>query len=846
MLLLDDLIKATRAHLAGTPACQTFSGFAYDSRLVEPGQVFSALMTDTGDGHRYITQAVTAGATAILCQHLPKELAAGVAYLQVDDTQQALNDYARYIIANRKVEVIGVTGSLGKTSTKEAVAAVLAQRFKVFKSYANYNGRLGLAITLGNHDPLQRLAVLELASDSVGEISDLAEITKPVVGIVTNVSTSHIQLFGSLERIAQEKSRLVECLPEAGYAVLNSDDSRVQAMAKRTHARVITYGFSSGSDLTGSAVCVTPQGTSLDIAHAGQVHRVTIPLLGEHHAYTMLAASAIGVIYGLSWEEIKAGLAAVEPLPGRTRLLAGCNGSLILDDSYNANPTSTLAALKTAAAIPARKRWFLFGDMAQLGELSLESHRAVGRAAAQHIDRMVTKGDQSRLAAEEAIKHGLSPDAVSVTYSVPDTVRILRNGLAPGDLVLVKGSAEARLELITRELLENPQQAASLLPRQNTGWQAVRLQRPDRPTWVEINLEAIAHNVRNIKELVGPAVEVMAVLKADGYGHGAARVARTVLNNGVTWLGVACLGEALALRNAGISSPILVLGYTPVWQARDALLNDIAITVFSPEAAEGLSRAAVSLGRTAVCHIKVDTGMGRLGLLPEQVLAFVQMLHTLPGLTVDGIFTHFSSADEADPAYTLGQIARFDQVLAELRSNGLVPPHVHADNSAALLRYPASHYNLVRPGIALYGLNPSAETPLPPEFQTALSFKSQIAQVKTLPPGSAVSYGRRFITQRPSRIAVIPVGYADGFRRAPRNWGYVLVHGHRAPIVGSVCMDQTMVDVTDIDGVTQGDEVVLIGTQGDETLSVDQVAEQLGTINYEVVSEILARVPRLT
>ncbi|MHB9033673.1 MAG: alanine racemase, partial [Anaerolineae bacterium] len=845
VILLTELIQATGADLYGEPEQTEYSGFAYDSRLTEPGQVFTALVTDTGDGHKYISQAIVSGARAILCEQLPGQRSAGIAYLVVANTQQALFDYARFILANRQVKVVAITGSLGKTSTKEAAATVLAQRYPVFKSYANYNGRLGLAITLGQHEPSQKLAVLELASDSVNEIRDLAEITKPEIGVVTNVSTSHIQLFGSLERIAQEKARLVEALPPGGWAILNHDDSRVRAMAAQTRARVLTYGLNPGAALYGSGVQVAPDGTSMNITWEGLNHPLRIALLGAQHAYTMLAASAVGLLYGLSWDEIAAGLAAVQPLAGRTRLLPGINGSSILDDSYNANPDSVLTALRTAAALPARQRWFLFGDMAQLGEQAVNAHLQMGRAVADTMDKLVTKGELSRLAADEARKHGLSVDDTFSTASGQDAVHILQANLQPGDLLLVKGSAEARLELITRELLADPSQADTLLPRQNSGWRSVRLQRPDRPTWVEISLDAAAHNVRRIREIIGPDVAVMAVLKADAYGHGAVRIARTVLHNGATWLGVACLGEALILRNAGILAPILVLGYTPAWQARDAVLHDITITVFSRDVAQALSRAALALGKRAACHVKVDTGMGRLGLLPIDVLPFMHELE-LPQLLVDGIFTHFSSADEAAAAYTLQQLERFEGVLTQLRGAGMLPRWVHAANSAALLRYPQSRFNLVRPGIALYGLNPAPTATLPDDFIPVLSFKCQIAQVKLLQPGSPVSYGRRFITQDSARIAVIPVGYADGFRRGPQGWEYVLVHGQRARVVGTVCMDQTMIDVTQIADVTQGDEVVLIGSQGDESLTVDQIAEQLGTINYEVVSEILARVPRLS
>ena len=299
------------------------------------------------------------------------------------------------------------------------------------------------------------------------------------------------------------------------------------------------------------------------------------------------------------------------------------------------------------------------------------------------------------------------------------------------------------------------------------------------------------------------------------------------------------------MRREGIPAPILSLGYTPAWQSRDAVLADVVTTLYSFETALALSQAATDLGRVARAHVKVDTGMGRLGLLPDEVVPFLRRVIALPSLEIDGLFTHLASADDADLTYTHQQLDAFGAVTESLRGEGLLPRRVHAANSAAILRLPASHYNMVRLGIAMYGLDPSPAAPCPAGFRPALSFKSEVAQVKDLPAGSAIGYGCTYRTPRPSRIAVIPVGYADGFRRGPRHWGYVLVRGEQAPIVGRVCMDQTMIDVTDIPGVRQGDTVVLIGTQGDRSITVEQVAERLGTINYEVVSEILARVPRL-
>jgi alanine racemase len=273
--------------------------------------------------------------------------------------------------------------------------------------------------------------------------------------------------------------------------------------------------------------------------------------------------------------------------------------------------------------------------------------------------------------------------------------------------------------------------------------------------------------------------------------------------------------------------------------------HNIVSTVYSADVAQALARAGRDLGKKAAVHVKVDTGMGRLGVMPAEVTALMQHLHGLSGLDVQGLFSHLAASDDEDPTYTDIQLARFREVVEALAGEGLLPRVVHVANSAATLKRPDSHWNMVRVGIILYGLAPSAAMPLPDGYRPAMAFKCQVAQVKDLPAGSCVGYGCTFTAASPMRIAVIPVGYADGFRRAPRNWGHVLVRGQRAPLVGRVCMDQTMVDVTHIAGVRQGDEVVLIGSQGDESLTAEDVAEQLGTINYEVVSEILARVPRV-
>jgi alanine racemase len=856
LIHLVDLLAATGGTVHGPVHSKTFVDFCYDSRLLNPGELFVAVTTEKGDGHDYVVEAARHGASGALCQ-VPFDLAPyGATCIVVDDTRLALVDWARHILEKLAPDVVAITGSSGKTTTKELAAAVLARRHAVFRNYGNYNDRYGLPLALGRLTPQHEIAVLELAADGFDEIRDLAALTRPRVGIITNVNETHVAYLGTLAAIATEKGRLVEALPtagEGGVAILNYDDPRVRAMAARTQARVVTYGLDPDADLVAGAVEAGPDGLAFTVfvrdffpvagRRGRRKLRVRLPLLGRHYVHAALAAVAAGLACGIPLAEALEALAAARPLPGRLNPLPGIGDTLILDDTFDASPASTLAAIDTLDLFP-RRRVAVLGDLLELGDLANEAYRRVGARTAKVVDLLVAQGDKARRVADEARAAGLASDRVLVTYTHRDTLRGLADRLTPGDTVLVKGAVASRMERVVAGLLAEPGRAGEQLVRQTAGWSKVHLLRPGRPTWVEVDLEAIAHNVRRVMGMIGPVTRLLTILKADAYGHGAARVARTAINNGASYLGVASINEAALLRQAGIETPILVLGYTPAWQARELALHDLSATIFDFDVARALDRAARELDRRVRVHVKVDTGMGRLGLLPDDVVPTLLAVRELGNLEIEGVFTHFSVAD-SDSDYTRWQIKRFRGVLAGIDAAGIDVPLVHAANSAAILTLPDSHFGMVRLGIAMYGLDPSPQVQLPPDFRPALTFKTQVAQVKTLPPGSCVGYGNTYRTADKERIAVLPVGYADGFRRAPRHWGEVLVRGQRAPIVGRVSMDQTMIDVTHIPGVRQGDEVVLIGRQGTERITAEAVAERLGTINYEVVSEILARVPRV-
>jgi alanine racemase len=852
MIYLDDLLTATGGQQVSPSPTKEFPAFCYDSRRINPGELFVAVKTESGDGHDYIADAVQKGASGVLCQFAPVDLA--VPCVVVPDTQIALTDWAAHVLRKFDLPVVGVTGSTGKTDACRAISAVLATHHQVFCNPPDLSDRFGLPISLAGLSMEHKMAVLELACNAFNDIAHLAELTRPRIAVVTAINHAHLAYLGSLEAIAQEKGHLVEALPSDGVAVLNFDDPWVRAMRERTRAHVVTYGLSPDADIVASDLRPDPEGLQF-VVHFPGVGGLGTPgypakaevrtrLLGCHQAHTILAAIAVGLVHQIPWDSILDAVEELRPGEGRLLILPGVGGSLLLDGSASCSPETALQALAALADYPAQRRIAVLGDMAQLGGYAVEGHRLVGRAAAAFVDLLVTKGQRGSWIADAAEEAGLACERVFVTYTAEDAVRHLGPQLTSGDVVLVKGDVEARMEGVVEGLLVDLADAARLV-RRTDGKPAVRVVRPARPTWVEVDLEAVAYNVQQVKEIIGSEVQVLAVLKADAYGHGAITVARTALNNGASFCGVASVNEAVRMREGGVDAPILVLGYTPAWLAKQAILHDITLTLYDADVARAFSRAATDLRRTARIHIKVDTGMGRLGLLPDQVVLFIQEIRDLPGLDLEGIFTHFSVADDESLKYTRWQLDRFLKVLGQLAGIGITFRLVHCANSAALLRLPESRFNMVRLGLAMYGLQPSPHVSLPPGFQPALTWKTSIAQVKTLPPGSYVSYGNTYQTQGDETIAVIPVGYADGFRRAPTRWQSVLVRGQRAPIVGQVCMDQTMISVNHIPNVRVGDEVVLIGHQDGDEITAEEVADWLGTINYEVVSGILARVPRV-
>ncbi len=848
MINLYDILNAANGQLFGEAAAQIFTDFCFDAQNAAPNTLFVTHSDARGDTHRFIEEAIKNGASGIVCQRPPTVDTSGVSVLLVKDSVDALLAWARHTLKHSRTRVIAAAGSSGNSTAVQAISRVLASRHRVHSPILNlYDERLSVPVAVAQLTPEHDYLVLRLGAEHPGELQELADVVSPEMVVISAAHHANLDNFNSIDHYVAELRSLAHSVPASGYLILNYDDDRVRSLAQNAAAKVLTMGVNTfGADIMAFNVVEGPDGTGFDLRIGTErIIGRWIPLLGRLQAYGVLAALLVAQQVHIPVHEALEHLKDLIPLPRRMQPLIGRGDSILIDDTHSATPESAIAALEWLNSVkdPERQRvFFVLGDLDHLGTYSHAGHRSVGKQAAEVVDVFITEGADSAAAARAAQDYGLDPRHIHTTYATQDTLRILteRYTLGADDLVLVKGGRLMGMDRITTQLSKEKTtgpstQGPAMTPLDGAGSGL-------RPSWVEIDTNALVNNLRLLRAHVGQSVGMMAVVKADAYGHGALGVSKVALINGASYLAVANVEEALILRDAGIDAPILLLSYTPIHAVRQVVRNNLTATVYDLEMGRALDRAAHQLGVKMRVHVKVDTGLGRLGVLPRDAVHLFRHLKALHQLEVEGIYTHFSAADE-DPEFTRQQLEVFNQVLRPLQAAGFKFRYIHASNSPAVLAMPEANFNMVRVGLAMYGLHPSQAVSLPDAYQPVMGWKTVVAQVKTLPAGHHIGYGNTYTTTGSERVAVIPVGYADGFRRSP-HWGEVLIHGQRVPIRGRVSMEKTVVSVDHIPDVTIGDEVVLLGTQGGQRISAEEIAQRLGTINYEVVCSVLPRVPR--
>ncbi|MEJ2718338.1 MAG: alanine racemase [Deltaproteobacteria bacterium] len=787
----------------------------------------SAIRGEHFNGNDFAEEALDKGAKfAVVSREelFERPLPSDKTVIQVADTLSALQGLAAAYRSRMACPVVGITGSNGKTLVKEMLASILCLEHKIYRSPLSYNTQVGAALALLGMRPEHEVSVIEAGISLPGEMDRLERMIRPDHGILTVISKAHIGGLGTLDHTLEEKRKLFRHLTRDSFLVVNADDPLSASLLSSLDCKIVSFGLSDGADVRATDLVALPEkGHRFRIRVFGTEIPVMLPVPGHFNVLNALAAAASATLLGASPDAIRKGLEEFHPSPMRLEIHTTVTGVTLINDTYNSDPASMKGALDVLAKVgKGNRKIAILSDMLDLGLHSREEHVAAGKDVVRaQVDHLITVGENAALIGQAAVHEGMNYRQIVNTRSYNEAAKELEKIMNRGDVVLFKGSRWFRLERIAKELVGSIS--------------ATRL---------EVNLDAIAANIKTIRGIVGDNVAIMAVVKSFGYGNDSIRTSKVALENGVNYLAVAFPDEGATLRENRVESPILV--FNVLAEEVDKIVRyRLSAVVSSFELAEALNRAEGARRKIPV-HVKIDSGMGRSGVWVDDALPFVESVWAMKNLELEGIMTHFSSADDpGDDEYTRAQIDSFNKLVDELKRRGYRFRYVHAGNTAALVRFPETHFNMVRPGLGIYGMYPSDSVKSSIHLEQVITFSTKIAQLKEHPPGRCISYNRRYVTPRSCTIATLPVGYNDGYPRFQSNVGEVLVRGRRVPVVGTVCMDATMIDVTDVPDARVGDEVVLIGRQRDQEILPDEIAANGGTINYEIVCKISPRVTRI-
>lgn len=784
---------------------------------VRVSDLFVGIVGSNFDGSRFASRALSQGASVAIVE--PGHAVApgpDQAVITVPSSLAALQQLAGVARGRFGGRVVAITGSNGKTAVKDLLAAALGQRRRVSTSPLSYNSQVGVALSLLQLDPAAEIALVECGISHPGEMARLAAIVKPDVGIFTNVGDAHLEGLGDHLTTAREKARLFASLPSDGYVVV-PDDQRlaVEALAAQGTPMLLLGAGSSSARWDGTSLAVdggTPLAITLGDGASADVWREDAAI-----------AATLALRLGATPEQIAAGFADWRPAPMRLEVSVTPRGVTLVNDAYSADPESVDAALRLLAAEgDAGRAIAVLGGMAQLGQARQRAHAQVGeRVVNARVHTLIGVGLGGAEIVAAAVRAGLPKERAFAVPDVAAAASLLDEIVRRGDRVLLKGSRPERLERLVASLFD------ALAPARLT-----------------VDLDVLVANFFAIQRHVGSHVSVAPVVKSFGYGIDGVRLARALERAGASMLVVAYPDEGVALRDAGVTVPILVQN-TLAAEGDKLVRHGLTAQVSTLVQLSQLAAEAQRQQRALRVHVKVDSGMGRAGARPEAVVALCQAVLRDQWLVFDGLMTHFAAAD--DPAYddfTLAQIRCFDRAIGALSAVGITPRLVHACNSAGIARFPTAHYNMVRVGLALLGY---AEVDGAPLLGAApvLRLVTHVVSVKEVREGEFVGYGLTWRAASDTQVAVIALGYGDGLPWSLSNRGVVSVQGHECPVVGRVCMDVTMIDVSGVPGgVVAGEEVVIFGNETGEP-SLVELARRAGTIPYELLTRLSARVRRI-
>jgi alanine racemase len=777
-----------------------------------PESLFVALKGPNHDGHSYISEAIHLGFRYFLVSEVPSHIEPGADYtfLIHPDTILGLQQIAAYHRKQLKALVIAITGSNGKTIVKEWLAQVLSSFARTGKSPKSYNSQIGVPLSVLALDPADQYAVMEAGISKPGEMTRLEKILNPDVGIFTNIGDAHQENFSTLEEKIREKLQLFKACKTLFFC---SDHPEVMQEVRSVgiQARLIHWSRNRDASLRITSEIPSIHHTKVEGVFEGRTVSLLIPFTDKASIDNLMVVWMVSLHLGLDQTRVQEAISALEPVKMRLEQKAGINGCTLINDFYN----SDIVSLKTALDLlfqqtHQKKKTVILSDILQTGLHEAELYASINNLLeGRGIDRLIGIGP--------AIirNRGQFKLPVETWATTGEFTEQLDPGNFVDEAILLKGARPFTFESISR-LLEAKIHA----------------------TILEIRMEDVRNNLNHFRQLLKPGTGIMIMIKAFSYGSGGVEIARFLANERVDYLGVAFADEGVEIRRSGIRTPIMVMN--PDFRQSDILIeNHLEPEIFNWQGLKTFARAAREEGRDPCpVHIKIDTGMHRLGFSPEEAELLGQFCWEHPEILIKSVFSHLSASEDPDSdPFTRQQISRLN-IAAEILKTRVEYPFIkHILNTSGIKRFPEAQFDMVRLGIGLYGYESNGGSDLKP----VATLKTIISQIHDLPAGEHVGYGRLTILKEPARVAVIPIGYADGIDRRLGNGNYkMMLKGQFVKTIGNICMDMTMLDITGIKA-HEGDEVVVFSPE----YPVTQMANILGTIPYEVLTSIPARVKRI-
>jgi alanine racemase len=794
-----------------------------DSRKVySPAtSLFFALKGPRRDGHHFINDLYKKGVRCfVVSESVQASTYPDAQFIKVKDTLKALQELAAWHRSQFSIRVIGITGSNGKTIVKEWLYQLLEGHYNIVRSPKSYNSQIGVPLSVWQMDHHHSLAIFEAGISKPGEMKKLEKIIRPTIGILTNIGEAHSEGFKDKKEKQKEKLKLFShCNVIIGRDDYFAGQKKIIQSFKHKPT-LLTWGMSPSNYLVIKDIEKKEDHTVIQFNSPGKKEEISIPFTDDASIENAMNCLLTVMHLGMKDTVIKKIMGQLQPVNMRLEVKKGINHCTIINDSYSADISSLEIALDFLSQQAGQtKKTVILSDFAQsaMEDKKLYAH-ILAELKKYQVSRLIGIGEKFSKELGPLLQRPADIPVVELYSTLNDFITQFRSSTFKEEMILIKGARVFEFEQIVHLLEQKVHQ-----------------------TVLEIDLNAIGHNLKQYQEQLQPTTRIMGMVKAFAYGSGGAEIASVLQYHKVDYLGVAYADEGVELRKAGISLPVMVLN--PEEISFDALVEyKLEPDIYSFELLHSFDQY---LKKEAIesypIHIEVETGMNRLGFATADIEKLANHIKKTSSFTVQSAFSHLSSSeDPKDDEFTFKQYERFTDAAIKLEQYLGYSFLKHIGNSAAIVRHPSLQLDMVRLGIGLYGVDSANSHQL--DLQPVATLRSTIAQLKQLKAGESVSYNRRGVVSRDSLIATVRIGYADGFtRRLGNGIGKMLVHGKLAPVIGTVCMDMTMIDVTDIKGVKEGDEVIIFGKK----LPIQQLAEWSGTIPYEIMTGISQRVKRV-